>query len=274
MNITFSSTFTLLQHEVALMEGCLSIGLTALRNATVSDKRKFYSGFFNTSIAFERLMKLIVVVDHMLSNNFDPPTKKQLKTYGHDLSQLYQLSVDAANRNKITGITMPIKGSIEEGILRFLSEFAKSSRYYNLNSLNSRSLQNVDPLIGWEEVINRVIKEDVPEKKIKKQIDAAKLITDKINGMTFTILHDMSGESLSTLQALDLPARQLLAAPHLMIRVFKILSPLIDIASKLSHIGFYTKSRDGTSQHIPPFKETLVDYMLNDAEIKRKKRWP
>jgi hypothetical protein len=34
----------------------------------------------------------------------------------------------------------------------------------------------------------------------------------------------MSGESLSTLQALDLPARQLLAAPHLMIRVFKILS--------------------------------------------------
>jgi hypothetical protein len=37
--------------------------------------------------------------------------------------------------------------------------------------LNSRSLQNVDPLIGWEEVINRVIKEDVPEKKIKKQID-------------------------------------------------------------------------------------------------------
>jgi hypothetical protein len=71
--------------------------------------------------------------------------------------------------------------------------------------LNSRSLQNVDPLIGWEEVINRVIKEDVPEKKIKKQIDAAKLITDKINDMTFTILHDMSGESLSTPQGIDKP---------------------------------------------------------------------
>jgi hypothetical protein len=42
----------------------------------------------------------------------------------------------------------------------------------------------------------------------------------------------------------------------------------------LSVINFAASIRDGTSQHIPPFKETLVDYMLNDAEIKRKKRWP
>jgi hypothetical protein len=194
MNITFSSTFTLLQHEVALMEGCLSIGLTALRNATVSDKRKFYSGFFNTSIAFERLMKLIVVVDHMLSNNFDPPTKKQLKTYGHDLSQLYQLSVDAANRNKITGITMPIKGSIEEGILRFLSEFAKSSRYYNAASICFLIFFS-----GTSSSITRLITSSHP-----------------ISGSTFC--NDLEFKAL--------------------------------------------------------FKETLVDYMLNDAEIKRKKRWP
>jgi hypothetical protein len=116
MNITFSPTFTLLQHEADLMEGCLSIGLTAFRNATVSDKRKFYSGFFNTSIAFERLMKLIVVVDYMLNNNFNPPTKNQLKAYGHDLVSLYQSSVNAANRAGITNVAMPLENSIEEKI--------------------------------------------------------------------------------------------------------------------------------------------------------------
>lgn len=274
MNITFSPTFTLLQHEADLMEGCLSIGLTAFRNATVADKRKFYSGFFNTSIAFERLMKLIVVVDYMLSNNFNPPTKKQLKAYGHDLSSLYQSSVKAANRAGIANITMPLQGSIEEKILNLLSGFAKFSRYYNLDSLNSKSEKDVDPLIGWEDIINGVIEEDVPDKKLKKIANTAEQIHNDIKDITVTIQHGMRGESLTLLQALSLPEKQLLAAPYLMVRVFKILSPLIHIASELGHIGFYTRSQDGSGPHIPLFKETLVYFMADDVQIKRKKRWP
>ena len=99
----FSRTFMLLQHEADLAEGSLSVGLTALRNATVADKRQFYSGFFNTTIAIERLMKLIVVVDHMLSNSFVPPTKRELKSYGHNLMTLYQSAVDTAPRYEISG---------------------------------------------------------------------------------------------------------------------------------------------------------------------------
>ena len=57
----FSPTFILLQQEAYLARGTLSAGLTAMRNATFPDKEAFYSGFFNTSIALERIMKLIVV---------------------------------------------------------------------------------------------------------------------------------------------------------------------------------------------------------------------
>lgn len=274
MNITFSQTFTLLQHEADLMEGCLSIGLTSFRNGTVADKGKFYSGFFNTSIAFERLMKLIVVVDYMLSNDFNPPTKKQLKAYGHDLSSLYQSSVKAANRAGIVDVAMPFQGSIEEKILNLLSEFAKFSRYYNLDSLNSKSEKDVDPLIEWEEVINRVIEEDVPKEKLKKTANKAEQSYNDIKDITFMIQHGIRGESLTFLQALSLPEKQSLAAPYLMVRLFKILSPLIHIASELGHIGFYTKSQDGTGPHIPLFKENLVYFMADDVQIKRKKRWP
>jgi len=257
-----------------LTEGCLSVGLTALRNATVADKRKFYSGFFNTSIAFERLMKLIVVVDYMFSNNSTPPTKNQLKAYGHNLVSLYQSSVDAANRAGITNITMPLQGSIEEKILNHLSEFAKFARYYNLDSLNSKSSKDVDPLIEWEEIINRVIEEDVPKKKLKKISDSINQIHDEIKDITVTIQHGMSGESLTLIQALGLPEKQLLAAPYLMVRVFNILTPLINIASDLGHIGFYTKSPDGTGPDVPLFGETLVYFMADKAQIKKKKRWP
>lgn len=250
------------------------MGLTAFRSATVADKRKFYSGFFNTSIAFERLMKLIVVVDYMLSNNFNPPTKNQLKAYGHDLISLYQSSVDVANKAGITNITMPLQGSVEEKILNHLSGFAKFSRYYNLDSWKSKSLKDVDPLIEWEEIINRVIDEDVPKKKLQQITDSAEQIHNQIKDITATIQHGMSGESLTLLQALSLPEKQLFAAPYLMVRVFKILSLLIHIASELGHIGFYTKSQDGTGPHIPLFGETLMYFMANDAQIKRKKRWP
>jgi len=274
MSITFSPIFTLLRHEADLMEGCLSIGLTAFRNATVSDKRKFYSGFFNTSIAFERLMKLIVVVDHMLSNDFSRPTKSQFKDYGHDLISLYQSSVDAANRAEIKNISMPLQNCIEEKILNHLSKFANSSRYYNLDSLNSTSQNDVDPLIEWEKIINRVIAEDIPQKKLKKVTDSAEQTHNKIEDITLTIQHGMNGESLTLLQALSLPEKQLLAAPYLMVRVFNILSPLIHIASELSQIGFYTRSPDGTGPHIPSFGETLVYFTADNDQIRKKKRWP
>jgi hypothetical protein len=258
MDIMFSRIFTLLQHEGGLAEGCLSVGLTALRNAKVTDKRKFYSGFFNTTIAFERLMKLIVVIDYMLSNDFKSPTEKQLKAYGHDLVTLYQASVNVANKINIPNIQMPTQGSVEGNILNLLSEFAKSSRYYNLNSLSQHSSINIDPLVKWEEIINSVIEEDVPDRQLKKRLELAKQIYNQIKDITSSIQHGMSGEPLTPLQALSLPERQLFAAPYLMVRVFNILLPLINTVSKLGDVGFYKRASDGTGPHIPLFMETLV----------------
>ncbi|MBU2925235.1 hypothetical protein Q4530_02105 [Colwellia sp. 1_MG-2023] len=274
MQRTFSKTFTLLQHEADLAEGCLSVGLTAIRNATVNDKRNFYSGFFNTTIAFERIMKLIVVIDHMLYHNFQTPTKKELKAYGHDLVSLYKSSVAATNRKNIASITMPSQSSIEMEILCLLSEFAKFTRYYNLDSLSLKSSNDVDPLIGWENIINKVIKEDVPSKQLYKRLDAAEKIHDSIKDITITNLHGMGGEALTLLEALSLPEKQSFAAPYLMVRVFNLLSPLINSLSELGTIGFYTRAPDGTGPHIPVFKETLVYFMADKSQIKKKKRWP
>ncbi len=294
MSTKISPIFTLLQNEAALMEGCLSIGLTALRSATVEDKSKYYSGFFNTSIAFERLMKLIVVVDHMLSHDFIPPTKKELTKHGHDLNDLYQLSVEIANRADITmppqdslyqlsveianrtDITMLPRDSIEGKILNFLSKFAKFSRYYNLDSLNSRPSKDVDPLTGWEDIINQIIEEDVPNKKLKAKMDIAESISNRIEDITFIMLHGMSGELLTCHEFLSLTEKQLLASPYLMVRVFKILKPLIEIISALGDTGFYKRPPHIPHMlYIPIFGETLIaHFMADDATIKRKKRWP
>lgn len=72
--MALSATWFLLQQEGLLAEACLCNGLTALRHANLGDKKaRFYSAFFELSIGFERLMKLIIIIDHMAKHNLTPP---------------------------------------------------------------------------------------------------------------------------------------------------------------------------------------------------------
>ena len=264
----------LLQHEADLAEGSLSVGLTSLRNATVSDKRQFYTGFFNTTIAFERLMKLIVVVDHMLSNEFVPPTKQELKSYGHDLVTLYESAVDVALRNDIPNIEIPEQGSLEFSILQMFSDFAKYARYYNLDALRTNSTADTDPLSDWEAIIDEVVEHDVPAKKLMKLLEEIGYLVELIEEHTFLINSGMGGEPLTLLQAFSLPQKQSIAAPYLMVRVFNLLAPIIEVVSDLGQKGFYTRAPDNSGPHVPLFHETLVYFKGDNAQIRRKKRWP
>lgn len=85
----FPSSFLLLQQEGYLISSCLGTGPTEFRNAHVHNKDAFYIALFNPSIGIERLLKAIVIIDHMLNNSLSVPTKKQLKSYGHNIVQLY-----------------------------------------------------------------------------------------------------------------------------------------------------------------------------------------
>ena len=85
----FPASFLLLQQEGYLIRGCLTTGLTQLRGANVHNKGAFYTALFNLSVGSERLLKAIIIIDYMVKNNLAVPSKKQLKTYGHDILELY-----------------------------------------------------------------------------------------------------------------------------------------------------------------------------------------
>ena len=85
----FPPSFLLLQQEGYLIRSCLALGLTELRNAHVHNKGSFYTALFNLSVGLERLLKAIVIIDHMLNNGLSVPTKKQLQAYGHNIIELY-----------------------------------------------------------------------------------------------------------------------------------------------------------------------------------------
>lgn len=271
--MTFSPTFVLLQQEALLATGALSAGLTALRNAQFPDKAFFYSGFFNTSIAFERVMKLVVTVDHMLENSLIAPTVSELKAYGHDLESLHNSCVAIGRKHQVESIQSFPESSVELEILQFLSEFAKKSRYYNLDALSSVPSSYREPLDRWGNILEHIFSIDVPEPKKQKRMSQASEMYKLLSGSVQLIQHGMDGALLDLKGFFDLPAKHELAAPYSMVRLFNILSPLLKVAGELGHKGFYESPRE-TGPHCPVLSEFFVHFGGSSAQIRRKKRWP
>lgn len=132
-----------LEQEAQLSQSLITSGLQEIANADFYDysKGKFYGGAFQLSIGLERLFKLTVTLDHMLKNSFQAPTNKQLKSYGHNLVDLYQKQIELLDKEH-DDIFAP--ESWEYQTIEILSEFAKDTRYHNLNRIHDAS-QNLEP---------------------------------------------------------------------------------------------------------------------------------
>lgn len=271
LTMEFSPTFVLLQQEAYLAKGSLSIGLTALRNAVLPDKATFYTGFFNTSIAFERIMKLIVVIDHMLQHNGKPPNTTKLRSYGHNLQSLYSSCVDTGHRNGLL-VTPPTASSLEEKILKFLSEFNTTSRYYNLDALLVVPSSYNEPLSVWDSILDLVLVNDVPQKKMYRCMMQAQITHELIADYITAVQHGMNGKLLSVPEVFSVPAKHELTAPYAMVHIFNLLNPLLQIAATVGRLAFYGPPTRSTPL-APLLNEFFVHFSGSDAEIRRKKRW-
>lgn len=271
--MTFSPNFVLLQQEAYLATGSLSTGLTALRNAQFPDMASFYSGFFNTSVAFERIMKLIVTIDHLLENSFKAPSVKELKEYGHDLDSLYGSCVAIGKKHRIKVMQTLQNDSIELEILCFLSEFAKKSRYYNLDALSSIPSNYREPLDRWGYILQHVYNSDVPQSKKQERMSQAAEMKGLLSGSIRAIQHGMDGKLLDLDDVFNLPVKHELAAPYVMVRLFNVLTPLLSVASELGQKGYYESPRELGPQ-CPVIREFFAYFRGTPAQIRRKKRWP
>src|SRR6266566_5234084 len=91
--IMFPENFALLQNEGFLMQGCFKSSLRGLRQASSAEPGQFYSAFFNYAIGLERLLKVLLMLDHW-HNGRKFPDNDQLKKYGgkygHNVAALHQ----------------------------------------------------------------------------------------------------------------------------------------------------------------------------------------
>ena len=181
----FSDEFIALSREAAISGQSLGEGLAALRKANYAATGLYSHAFFSLSIGFERILKLIFIIDHKIQNNSYPTNDELKNKFGHNIEELYKYAKTVYDRlqNKYNKYEL-ISGGIEENIICFLSMFAKINRYYNLNYLvgSNNSGVSVDPIKEWHNKIgNQLVSRHYSEAQKKKDtVIASKM--DKMFG--------------------------------------------------------------------------------------------
>lgn len=271
-----SESFALFQQEGFLARSSLLAGLNALRKANVGDTNKglFYSAFFELSIGFERLMKLVLVIDHMAKNDLYPMTDQELKNnYGHKIESLYK---SCKKLNETLGRSTDeyyAEGTFEWGIIHFLHEFALSARYYNLSKLTNGQRTN-DPLSDWWSLLVRVIHRDVSNKKLEKMQSESLAYCDNFAGNSFTMMRGLDGQLMTTLDAVVYPQLVEAAAPYMVWHVFKIFSPFYFLISDVVEAAHEIERSKGIDHHnIPYMYEFFPFLLLNRTDVIRRRKW-
>ncbi|NGQ96597.1 hypothetical protein G3578_15650 [Brevibacillus sp. SYP-B805] len=257
-----SDQTALLINEGYLASTSLNHGLTSLRKASLQFKGEYYQAFFQLSIGLERLMKLIILQEHM-GKYKKFPDNKSLRVFGHNLIQLYERIMELTNEYNIEISSID---NISVKILKLLSEFAVSSRYYNLDNLTGKK-QGYNPLGQWRIIQNQITLKYFSNKKKKTVTKKSQIFYQILDDVSFTLVYDENNNVIHKVSELMINIEyaekvQGYAVYHVYV-VIKVLAQLLTEIEYKYHL--YPCLRE-FFEHF-----TLKDYTL--TEIVRKKRW-
>ena len=78
------------------------------------------------------MAKLALIIDHMSSHNLAPPGERAVRGFGHDIKSLYDAVGAKAQARGLFFANSFIPSGLQNDILEFLSEFARSMRMQTL----------------------------------------------------------------------------------------------------------------------------------------------
>lgn len=276
--MSFSPTWYLLEQEGLLSQACLCNGLTALRNASLGEKKGlYYSAFFELYNGFERLMKLIVVIDHMAQNDLSLPNEPTIKKYGHKLKALFAATKAICER---ANYPIPTSLGAEElpiQLLSFLDDFAHpGGRYSNINKLTGGKHQHMDdPLSHWGEIASDIMVKHATA----SQRNQAKEI-GRIAGLVFgdSALNTIFDLDQQDLDVAGLHARVSMldsASKHAVFALVQLISFLRDVLGSLADLAqSLERAQSSDAAVIPYMREFFYFAWADRAYVMRKRRWP
>jgi len=188
-----------------------------------------------------------------------------VKGYGHDISTLIaEVGSDAG----------PKSGSIAADIFEFLSTFAKSTRYSNLDALaNGTSGYNV--LAAWDKILQRIAHECVSESKQKRIKAKSDAVAGLLQDASIVLASDLSGKPMTLSGWFSIPDLHNEAAKHVAWAIVSALQPLLNALYEASYAA-ESASRvvDPEHMNIPVMSEFFGFLWANRTYVMRKRKWP
>ena len=268
-----SQAFVTLMKEGSLAGEIVCAGLNALRKATTPKSGLYELALFNLSIGFERFCKLVVLIDFYLANDSRFPTNDYLKKkYGHDLSMLFKEVARIVKERRIDEkySTFP-NSDIHQKIISTLSEFAKLTRYYNLDFLTGgKSSKLQSGSAAWvRDVGDLILRRHYSIKKQMDDILDAQELDASMRQRFVAIRFDETGDPISTLQeGLIHSAKVQVIQKWGQFYCLQLVRYLVEVLEELRILAYRVGSQD-----IPFFGELLSCFLNDDKMLKSRKTW-
>jgi len=275
-DLRFSRTFSLLQQEGHLARTSLLSGIDLLLKANLDDRKlgNFYSAFFQLTIGIERILKLVVITNHMLENNYKTPTDEELrKKYGHKIKATYLHALSVRNKWGDEKLAAPTSGSTENEILNFLEKFANNARYYNLRELNNTTADR-GPLGDWYSICQKVANAEIGYMKLNKDAERVMYQLDQAGLVGYSARFDFDGHPMTLFDEHWRMHVIQKTAPHLVWKIIQFIKPLYNA---LSYIADEATDFENANNYnlpvIPDLYEFFVFALATKPDTMRRKSW-
>jgi hypothetical protein len=263
-----------LNREAGIAAELIASGVTLLGRASYARTGLYGQAFFNLSIGFERAAKLIYIADYAINNAGKFPSNDILKsTIGHDLDQLFSY-VEAVSTKRRCGKQFWERPhtDIHNGIVQTLNEFARNTRYYNLDLVTGgKAARNSrDPLAAWNDRVTQPIIEKHCKPARRKRIDEDADIVSGMLADAVVRFTDEAGTSMDTVYAASQCTGETEVAtkwaPFYTLQLARWLTFLID---GLAQKGAYV-CRIGA---LLGLEEHFAIFMNEDVYLKSRRTW-
>lgn len=274
----FSPTWYLLEQEGLLAQACLCNGLTALRRANLGDKKGlFYSAFFELSIGFERVLKLVLILDHMARNQLVPPDSKAVEDYGHKLRALFDAAKSVCAARNVTALDGFQVDSLPIVILGFLDDFAHpGGRYSNINKLTGHKHQKmVDPIARWGEIASQIMHtQATPRERERAQMNG-RMASIAFGDAAASLMSDLDQRHMDV-APLHVRAAELdTTAKYAIYALVTLIAALRDVIDSLCDSAWaVNRAAQAGAAEVPAMKEFLQFAWADRRYVMRKRQWP
>jgi hypothetical protein len=266
-----------LRREATLVSQLVGVGATALGQASyASGLGHYYTAFFGLSVGIERLAKLVLVAEHILANDGNPPQQSAFRAYGHNLVSLADAVHQVSQKRNLKLKYQRPADAISKAVLDCLNSFASAShgRYANFSALGNANFIATDEPVAkwWREVVEPILDKHYRGKRGERGVRARANAIDALIGQVTSVLHfdEVEGTMTDMATASERTGQSAFAQKYGRFYTLSFARWLMDVFTELTMTAGYQPGLEVLFGHY----EFFSAFRNDDSFLLTRKRWP